>query len=223
MPPNIQLAFVKWKQQSETTLLFPVFLVIVGVLLFTSGYSQQVSQPPAPIVTSSTRVISPANDQRTTFQSSALPYSPPVSIDIPSIDVSSDLLHLGKQSSGSLEVPSRTNYDKAAWYDKSPSPGQLGASIIQGHVDFDGIGPAVFFNLGKLKFGNKIVVERSDGTVATFSVETINVYKKDMFPTDKIYGTTDVASLALITCGGELNRSRGEYDSNIVVIATLET
>ena len=78
----------------------------------------------------------------------SLPRSVPVSVSIPAIGVNSKLLHLGLNADGTIQVPSlETCSDRAAWYKYSATPGQIGSSVIEGHVD--GIrGPAVFFRLG---------------------------------------------------------------------------
>ena len=66
----------------------------------------------------------------------ALARSLPVSVDIPAIGVSSDLLHLGLNRDGTIQVPSpSTGADEAAWYKYSATPGQRGAAVIEGHVD----------------------------------------------------------------------------------------
>ena len=84
--------------------------------------------------------------------------SMPVSVDIPAIGVTSRLLHLGLNSDGTVQVPSLvTSADEAAWYKYSATPGQIGASVIEGHVD-SYQGPAVFFRLGALRPGDIIDV-----------------------------------------------------------------
>ena len=66
----------------------------------------------------------------------SLARSMPVSVDIPAIGVRSGLLHLGLNRDGTIQVPSvSTAADEAAWYKYSATPGQRGASVIEGHVD----------------------------------------------------------------------------------------
>ena len=68
----------------------------------------------------------------------SLARSLPVSVRIPAIGVDSHLLHLGLNRDGTIKVPSiQTSADKAAWYKYSATPGQVGASVIEGHVDID--------------------------------------------------------------------------------------
>ena len=66
----------------------------------------------------------------------ALDPSPPVSVSIPAIGVTSDLLDLGLNPDGTMAVPSLTaSADEAAWYKYSATPGARGTSVIEGHVD----------------------------------------------------------------------------------------
>jgi hypothetical protein len=150
-----------------------------------------------------------------------LPAADPVHLDVPAIGVSSDLLQLGQNPDDTVEVPPLAKDSKAGWYRYSPTPGQLGPSVILGHVDSAEYGPGVFFELGALRPGDAITVSRADGTVATFTVDRVESYPKNSFPTLDVYGNTDDAELRLITCGGDFDSSARSYLSNIVVYASL--
>ncbi len=147
--------------------------------------------------------------------------SPPVSVAIPAIGVQSALLHLGLNPNGTIQVPDlSTSADEAAWYQYSVTPGQLGASVIEGHVDSD-LGPAVFYRLGALHPGDHINVRLADGITAVFRVTGVREYTKAEFPTKMIYGPTNYASLRLVTCGGTFDFATGHYLSSVVVFASL--
>ena len=151
----------------------------------------------------------------------SLPRSMPVSVDIPAIGVTSRLLHLGLNADGTVQVPSVTrNAGQAAWYKYSSTPGQIGSSVIEGHVD-SVKGPAVFFRLGSLRRGDAIDVELADGVTAVFRVTGVREYAKSRFPAKAIYGATDFAALRLITCGGVFDYATGHYLSSTVVFASL--
>ena len=150
-----------------------------------------------------------------------LPAADPVHLDVPAIGVSSDLLSLGLNPDDTVEVPPLAADSKAGWYRYSPAPGQLGPSVILGHVDSAEYGPGVFFKLGALRPGDTITVSRADATVATFAVDRVASYAKDQFPTLDVYGNTDDAELRLITCGGAFDSSARSYLNNIVVYASL--
>ena len=68
--------------------------------------------------------------------------------------------------------------------------------------------------------GTAIEVEREDGAVAVFAVDRGVTYGKDEFPTDEVYGDTDVPELRLITCDG-YNAFTREFEENHIVYATL--
>ena len=99
-------------------------------------------------------------------------------------------------------------------------PGEVGAAVIAGHVDSRKSGPAVFYNLHKLKAGDTVEVDRGGQTV-TFAVTEVQTYPKNAFPTDRVYQPTPDAELRLITCGGQFDRNLRSYRDNIVVYAVL--
>ncbi len=152
----------------------------------------------------------------------SLPRADPVAIAIPAIGVSSALQELGLASTGAIAVPPPgPTYNEAAWFDGSPTPGAVGPSIIEGHVDSTATGPSVFFRLGALVPGDVVDVTLSNGTVAVFSVTGVRQYPKASFPTGVVYGNTNFAGLRLITCGGAFDAATGHYLSNTVVFASL--
>jgi hypothetical protein len=149
--------------------------------------------------------------------------SVPLSVTIPAIGVDSPLLRLGLNRDGSLQVPSlATSASLAAWYRGSVTPGQIGTSLIEGHVD-SSAGPAVFYQLGALRPGNSVDVRLADGVTAVFRVTGVREYAKDKFPANIIYGPAHYAALRLITCGGAFDWTTRHYLGTIVVFASLES
>jgi len=144
----------------------------------------------------------------------------PVSLNIPAIGVSVSLSALGLNPTGTVQVP--TDYQQPGWYDLGPSPGQLGSSVILGHVD-NLQGPAIFFHLRTLKAGDDVVVTLADGVVTTFVVKSVVSYLKTGFPAEEVYGTHGNDALQLVTCGGTFDTATGHYLSNVVVYSTLVT
>ena len=143
--------------------------------------------------------------------------STPVRVQIQAIGVDSELMNLGLEADGTMEVPPEGF--PAGWYTGAPTPGELGPAIIAGHVDFTG--PGVFYRLRDLKPEAEVTVTRADGTAAVFRVTRVEQFPKDAFPTDLVYGDIDFAGLRLITCGGTFDRTVGHYDANIIVFAEL--
>jgi sortase (surface protein transpeptidase) len=140
---------------------------------------------------------------------------------VPAIGVSTDLLQLGINSNSTIQVPPLSNVSEAGWYRYSPTPGELGPSVIVGHVDSAQSGPGVFFRLGALRPGAVVTVTRVDRSRARFRVYKVASYPKTRFPTSRVYGNTNDAELRLITCGGPFNSAVGSYLNNIVVYASL--
>jgi len=146
----------------------------------------------------------------------AAPVAEPVSLVIPSIGVTSALVHLGLTSSGALQVPPTTSV--AGWYAGSPRPGSIGSAVIAGHID-SVTGPGIFFRLSQLQRGDRVYVKRADGTLAVFEVTEVQTYAKDAFPTAAVYGAVPDPELRLITCGGTFDYTTRSYLSNTVVYA----
>jgi hypothetical protein len=151
-----------------------------------------------------------------------LPRSVPVSLDVPRLGIRhANLVRLALGKDGSIQVPPVGANSPAGWFRDSPTPGQLGPSVILGHVDSATAGPAIFYRLSTMRPGDTASVTRADHTVAVFRVDSVEEYAKSAFPTLQVFGSTDHAALRLITCGGKFNPAKASYESNIVVYAHL--
>ncbi|GAA1909644.1 class F sortase [Streptantibioticus ferralitis] len=142
-------------------------------------------------------------------------------LDIPSIGVHTSLMQLGLNPDRTVQVPPIQSNSPAGWYQFSPTPGQLGPSVILGHVTLGNFGDGVFFRLAALHTGDRVEVSRADGSVAVFSVDQTAEYPKEKFPSQAVYGNIDHAGLRLITCGGTKNTTTHAYPDNVVVYASL--
>ena len=143
--------------------------------------------------------------------------SRPVSIAIPAVGVDARVVPVGLGSDGAMEVP---EVDLAGWYQLGPRPGERGPAVIVGHVD-SRQGPAVFFRLGQLSQGDRIVVGRDGGAAVAFAVERVERHAKESLPVGRIWNSTSQPVLRLITCGGSFDRSTGHYRDNVIVYAKL--
>ncbi|WP_030832517.1 class F sortase [Streptomyces hygroscopicus] len=215
---------------------------IIGVFLIYNSVdaaSQNTPAPPAPAArpTASTpaSVSEPENDTSLEEESPdsaesaaapesrpgpALPRSPASFLEIPSIGVSAPFTPLSLDAQGVLVPPPDTEQNLVGWFQGGPSPGERGNAIVAGHVDTK-TGPAVFATLSQLKPGDKVVITREDGIMATFVVDKIKTFKKNAFPDEKVYGDTPDAQLRLITCGGAYDHSVNDYTANVVAFAHL--
>jgi sortase (surface protein transpeptidase) len=144
--------------------------------------------------------------------------SAPTRVTVPSISAESSLVPTGLQENGSLEVPPVSEPMQASWFDQSPTPGEVGPSIVLGHVNGGGQ-PGIFANLKDVVAGSQVFIDRADGQRAVFEVSRVDTIPKDSFPTDAVYNDTANPQLRLITCGGDYDRSARSYLSNVIVYA----
>lgn len=145
--------------------------------------------------------------------------SPPVSIKIPAMFIDQPLVGLRvNRSDGSLTPPD--GWNDIGWWSAGPAPGAAGAAVIAGHVDSE-TGPAVFAGLGSLKGGSKIVIDRADGSVATYAVYKTSYYDREHFPSDVVYRQKGSSELHLVTCAGQWERGVHHYAQNYVVFAKV--
>jgi sortase (surface protein transpeptidase) len=191
--------------------------LIVGALLLAGcGASTPVVSPPPPVVQENP----PPPVEKEPEPAAGMAKSDPVSVDIPKIGARSSLVSLGLNADNTVEVPPVTKPLQAGWYSYGPTPGEVGPSVILGHVDGNKQ-KGIFFRLKEMAPGDKIAVARKDGSTANFVVTKVDRVPKDTFPTDAVYGNTLDPELRLITCGGSFDREARSYRDNIIVFATL--
>lgn len=192
-----------------------IFCVVIAVLFIASKYFSAHSKPEINPAISNQSSSSDSLSSSTNYSLSA---SEPEKIIIPTIGVQANVIHLGLNPDQTLEVPKKD--EEVGWYTGSPTPGEIGPSVMVGHLDST-VGAAVFYNLKKLKPGDVIEIQRQDGSIAKFQAESMEMFSQDNFPTDKVYGQIDYAGLRLITCAGTYSRAKGHYSDNLVVFARL--
>lgn len=150
-----------------------------------------------------------------------LPSSDPVRLRIPAIGVDAPMTKLALDAAGALRPPPAGKPGLAGWYGNGTAPGSTGTAVTAGHVDTPS-GPGVFHGLGALAKGDTIEISRADRRVAVFTVDAVEVYAKKGFPDEKVYGSSDLPELRVITCGGGYTKRTG-YQGNVVVYATLSS
>ena len=151
----------------------------------------------------------------------ALAHSEPVQLEIPALELTSQLVGLGLNDDRTLEVP--VDFSKAGWFTSGTYPGdpQGPPAIIAGHVD-DYTGPAVFARLGELTENAEVIVVRADNSAAVFRVTEMQRFPKDEFPAEQLYAPVPASELVLITCTGGFNEEARSYTENLVVRARLD-
>lgn len=140
----------------------------------------------------------------------------PVRIEIPAIGVDAAIVPVGLLKDGQMEAPKE--YDGTGWFEPGYRPGAHGNSVIAGHVDHY-TGPAVFYDLRRLRPGDELIVTGESGERRTFLVERLERYVADVAPLEAIFGPADEARLNLITCAGTYNRKTKQRDERLVVFS----
>ena len=145
---------------------------------------------------------------------------PPVTIRIGAAAVDA-LIEASEVEHGALRAPSGPWV--VAWYRETARPGETGNVVMGGHVDYWGVGPAVFYGLGGLTRGAEIVVTDAVGTAYVYAVDWVKTFPAAELTPEQlrtIVGPTSSPSLTLITCGGAFDDALGQYLSRLVVRAT---
>lgn len=208
---------------------FVVLLAMVGSgLIGASLKTSPAPRPPQPLAQAGPATTGPVEadlpaeddpDVAVRPSPSGLPRSPATRIVISRIGVDASIMKLGTNPDGTVEVPPLEQAHLAGWYEPGASPGEVGNSVIVGHVDSAAMGPAVFFSLGALQPGDTVSVFREDGRQVDYTVEAVKSYPKTAFPTELVYGPSDQVGLRVVTCGGIFDQAAGSYPDNIVVFA----
>ena len=223
---NVSISFKRFKLGTfresigrKTHTILGIILVLAGIIGLNIVIHPYIEIPTSQINFQASRLpVKSINDTDARPRTFTMPKSYPTHLSVKSIGLETDLISTGKNDKGEIAVPER--FDAAAWYDLSPTPGELGPAVIVGHLS-SYWGGAVFENLAKIAVNDIIDVNRKDGTIAKFKVESIQQYAQLSFPTEVVYGNIDYAGLRLITCGGAYNYLTGRYTTNTIVFARL--
>ncbi|GAB7106721.1 class F sortase [Streptomyces phaeofaciens JCM 4814] len=196
--------------------------LVAGIVLVTSALHD--GKPPQP---SEGQAFSPlpgpmAHRSAPAAESAVPPLPPaePLWLRIPAIHVDAPVTKLRLDASGALRPPPADRPNLAGWYGGGTTPGSVGTAVTAGHVDLRTGIPGVFYDLGAVTKGNSIEIDRADRRTAVFTVDAVEVYDKERFPSEKVYGGSGRAELRVITCGGGYTKRTG-YQGNVVVYATL--
>ncbi|MEU8527343.1 MULTISPECIES: class F sortase [Streptomyces] len=201
--------------------------VVLAALLFFfgPGLAADDEAPPARPPAAPARVDSAAGATREKVAPAsagpAMPRSAPTRLRIPEIGVDAPFTALKIGASGALEPPPADDTNLVGWHAAGTSPGERGTAVVAGHLDTV-TSPAVFARLGELGSGDRFEVQRTDGTTARFVVDSVETFRKDDFPDERVYEDTPAALVRLITCAGPYDREAKDYTENLVVFAHLE-
>ncbi|MEU3625443.1 class F sortase [Amycolatopsis coloradensis] len=210
-----------WRGRRAPLVLVVVLLVVLATLVVVlSGPGEPGQAAPPQVTERSVAPVEPSAGPEREAVAGGMAKADPVSIDVPKIEAKSSLVPLGLNADNTVEVPPVTQPMQAGWYVHGPTPGEVGPSVILGHVDGNKQ-KGIFFRLKELAPGDQVSIARKDGTTAEFAVTKVERVAKDKFPTDAVYGDTTEPELRLITCGGVFDKASHNYLDNIIVFARL--
>jgi LPXTG-site transpeptidase (sortase) family protein len=142
----------------------------------------------------------------------------PVHVRIPAIDVSTQVLPVGLDEARAVAIPE--DITKVGWYELGVAPGSdVGSAVLVAHRDGRVQGHGVFYDLGQLGVGDKVIVTTDAGDTLAYRVLSRELIAKKGLPLEELFAIDGPARLTLISCGGYYDRNNGGYQDNVVVTA----
>ena len=152
-----------------------------------------------------------------TPEAASKPVAAPARLSVPALGVDADVEAVGVDGQGRMGTPSRPEH--VGWYRQGAAPGQPGNAVIDGHLDWTS-GPAVFWQLHRLRVGDEAFVTGSDGTRLRFVVDSVSTIAYDA-NVDGLFVTLGPPTMTLLTCTGAWDRQRATYLQRLVVHLSL--
>ncbi|HEY9328345.1 MAG TPA: class F sortase [Streptomyces sp.] len=196
-----------------------VLSALTALTALTGCSDASPSKSPAAASPTTTTSVTPDAEASAKPRTPAKPAAQaPVHVSIPSLGVDSDIMRLGLNTDGTVEVPPAEKGMTVGWYTGGPVPGEQGPAVLIGHNDTR-FGRAVFHDLKKITKGADITVRDAKGAEVHFEVTGRETASKNAFPTNRVYGPTDDRALRLVTCDGAFD-AQGHPVDNLIVYAT---
>lgn len=139
---------------------------------------------------------------------------------IPTLAVDMPVIPVGLEADGAMEIPD--DVTTAGLYDPDGlgvKPGQPGTAVYASHVDSRRQGRGALYELSTVVTGDEISVVGYDGVETLWRVTNVTSYRKEVLPLAQIFTFQGNPRIAVITCGGEFDRTARAYTHNVVVLA----
>lgn len=144
-----------------------------------------------------------------------VPQGLPVRLKIPVISVDSAIEDALITPDGRMDVPYGSV--NVAWFSLGPKPGREGSAVIGGHFGINAGVKFVFYDLDKLKVGDRVYIVDDNGKTLAFQVRRIELFQRNADATTVFTSDDGLAHLNLITCEGIWNRVNDTYPLRRVV------
>jgi LPXTG-site transpeptidase (sortase) family protein len=201
-----------WALPPAGVVLLTVCAALVWLVAFNGGDNS--SNAPNQAVAAPTETASPT------------PVADIERLIIPAISVDAPVTPKAVDRDG--QMPSPDGPQDVIWYDFSAlpglggRPGAGGNTILAGHVDYHGYGPAVFWDLRNVKQGDEITVRLRDGNEYKYVTRSNRIVDPAAASFNEIVASTTEESLTVITCAGDFDPATHNYDMRRVVWAVRE-
>ncbi len=137
-----------------------------------------------------------------------------LTLSIPSLKINLPIVGVPKSGDG-WDVTWLGN--RAGWLNGTSFPTWDGNSVITGHVYLSNGEPGPFLNIGKLRYGDRLVVH-AFGKEYTYEVRSVRTIKS--YETATALKHQDRSWITLLTCKG-FNEDTGGYDLRTIARAVL--
>ena len=186
---------------------------LAGVLLLLGGTGLAILRSPSQ-VSSLPKAVAPITVQQ------KVNYGLPVRLKIPAISLDTAIEAVGITNKGEMGTPE--DPANVAWFNLGPRPGEVGNSVIDGHLDWYNGAVTAFENLSKLQKGDKLYVVDETGAATTFVVRGFGTFDQNQDATSVFRSVDGKAHLNLITCEGVWNEAQQSYSSRLIVFTNKE-
>ena len=214
---------------SHTVVRSFVLVVLAAAILYAAAAVRSVTVETAG---KPTRIQKPVTGKVTTYSTDTPVETPPPAgydwrgadyepkrISLPTIQSEGFLQSVGTDQNNQIAVPG--NIHVAGWFVNSVRPGNLGLSIIDGHVN-GRVNDGIFKQLGKMEIDDEFSLELGSGKILTYKVKS--VVSVDVAKANEVLFSQDPkakSQLNLITCGGTFDRTSKQYLQRVIVAAEL--
>ncbi len=192
---------------------FAPILVLAGIGYFYISSHPQTVKPTTILGDKTINQILPTPEQKTEFGT-------PEKLTISALGINAPVEAVGLDAKRNMDVPKKP--EDVGWYKLGYKPGEAGNAVFAGHLDWTN-GPAVFWELNKVKPGDQITVTDNSNRTLTFEVTNKQNYPWNQFPVQDVFGSQGDSKLILITCGGTFDKPSQNYSQRIVVYSILKS
>lgn len=195
-----------------------VILLAAVVTAFAYIYAHtRVANDVAEVITYSTdtpSVAKPNSDHE--WKGSA---TDPKKIIIPSLGIDDYVQNVGRDQNNEVAVPNNVHF--AGWFVDSVRPGDMGLSIIDGHVDLrPNHEDAIFQHLDTIKQNAEVTVVFGDDSKRTFKVVQVQDVPVEEAASVVFSSRPDgKRQLNLVTCSGKYDAATKRLDRRVIVTA----